>query len=75
MVSELKGEEPDEQPATLAEVLGRVPPWEELSEALLCGVSEVMGDDWTAGGMSESEESAASRWEGRYGSYEWTWRM
>jgi hypothetical protein len=75
MVSVLKGEEPDEPPATLGEVLGRIPSWDELSGALLEGVIDVMGGDWRQGGVSDLEMSAASRWESRYRSDEWTWRM
>jgi lipoyl(octanoyl) transferase len=75
MVSRLKGEEPDERPATLTEILDRVPSWDRLSEALRSGIIEVMGGDWIRAGMSGAERSAASRWESRYDSDEWTWRM
>jgi len=74
MVSELKGEEAGEQPATLDEVLGGVPHWDELSEALREGVAGVLGGVWVPSVMSAVEGSTASRWEGRYGSDEWTWR-
>jgi lipoyl(octanoyl) transferase len=74
LVSILKGEDPDERPATLAEALGRVPRWEELSEALRGGISEVVGGTWVPGVMSEVERSMASKWESRYDSEEWTWR-
>jgi len=73
-VTELRGEPPDDPPAALAEVLGNVPPLEELAAALRDGLFSEFGGDWCAGGVSEEETRAASRLEERYRSDEWTWR-
>jgi len=73
-VTELRGDPPNEAPSTLAEALGTVPSLQEVSASLRAGLAEEFGGEWDAGGMSEEELDAASRWEDRYGSEAWTWR-
>ena len=62
------------QPATLADVLGEIPPWSRLVAALRAGFEDVFGGTWSPGSPSEEEASLARRLETRYGSREWTWR-
>ena len=73
-VTALRGGSADDAPATLAEVLGVVPPLDELTAALRRGLADEFGGEWREDGMSEEELEAASRWEDRYGSEAWTWR-
>lgn len=61
-------------PATLAGVLGEVPPWERLVEALVCGFEGVFEGHWDGGSMTGGESALAARLQKRYGSREWTWR-
>ena len=62
------------RPVTLAEVLGEVPPWECLVEALGAGFEHLFGGRWNRASMTGSELALAAKLEKRYGSREWTWR-
>lgn len=60
--------------ATLAEVLGDIPPWNRLVAALRGGFAGALGGSWCRGEMSRREAALAAKLEIRYGSREWTWR-
>lgn len=62
------------RPATLAGLLGEVPAWERLVEAVGAGFEHVFGGSWTRAEMTEDEAALAQQLEMRYGSREWTWR-
>lgn len=62
------------RPATLAGLMGEIPPWERLVAALAAGFEHVFGGSWTRAEMTEDEVALAGRLEMRYGSREWTWR-
>lgn len=59
---------------TLAEVLGEVPPWARLVEALGGGLAHSLGGRWAEGRMTEREEALAREYQKRYASQAWTWR-
>ncbi len=59
---------------TLSEVLGEVPSWTRLVEALSAGLARSLGGSWTRAKMTRREETLAAEYETRYGSREWTWR-
>lgn len=62
-------------PATLREILGRLPERAEIVEALVAGLGEALGGRWEWGEPSERERrSACELVEERYASEEWTWR-
>ena len=61
-------------PVTLAEVLGDVPPWELLVDAMSRGFAEEFGGSWARGEMTPEETAMAEKLETRYGSRRWTWR-
>jgi len=61
-------------PITLAEILGEVPPWEDMVDAFRRGFAGEFGGLWAAGEMTREESAMATRLETKYGSGEWTWR-
>ncbi|MDE2980579.1 MAG: hypothetical protein OXU74_05210 [Gemmatimonadota bacterium] len=61
-------------PITLAEILGEIPPWEDMVDAFQCGFAEEFGGRWAGGEMTREETAMAKRLETKYGSGEWTWR-
>ncbi len=61
-------------PVTLRELLGEVPPWDQLVRAMKLGFARVLGGTWEEGSMTDSEVTLAKRLENRYGSSAWTWR-
>ncbi len=65
---------PRARPVTLAEVLGEIPPWERLVEALSAGFSSAFGGKWVPSAMTEREVALAADLEKRYGSQGWTWQ-
>lgn len=62
------------QPITLTEILGEVPPWGRLVDAIRCGLAEEFGGSWAHGEMTLEETAMAEKLETRYGSRQWTWR-
>lgn len=70
----LEGPGETSAPATLKGALGRIPSWEELTEALAGGLEEELGGGWEAGLPRDTEEAAAAQLLEHYGSAEWTWR-
>ena len=61
-------------PASLEEVLGRVPPWYHLVDTVVSGLSGVMGGEWRRGELTEPERVKTAELTERYASAEWTWR-
>ncbi len=61
-------------PISLEEVLGQAPPWYELVEAIVSGLSDVTGGDWNRGELTEPERVKSMEFAKRYASAEWTWR-
>jgi len=61
-------------PTSLEEVLGRVPPWNILVQAVISGLSSVIGGDWHQGELTEPERVKSMALIERYTSAEWTWR-
>ncbi len=61
-------------PISLEEVLGRVPPWNILVQAVISGLSSVIGGDWHQGELTEPERVKSRALTERYTSAEWTWR-
>ena len=61
-------------PVSLEEVLGQAPPWHDLAQAVVSGLSGVMGGDWHRGELTEPERVKSMALTERYGSAEWTWR-
>lgn len=62
------------QPITLLEVLGEVPAWPRLVEALTAGFARTLGGSWSPGRMHEHEDLLATSFESRYTSRAWTRR-
>lgn len=62
-------------PATLSELLGRSPEWDEVTAAIRAGLEEALGGRWTDGAMSGQESATQARLEVLYASDEWTWRV
>ncbi len=62
------------RPITLSEVLGEVPAWPRLVEALTAGFARTLGGSWSRSRMNEHEEALAASLESRYVSREWTRR-
>ncbi|HYH82548.1 MAG TPA: lipoate--protein ligase family protein [Longimicrobium sp.] len=62
-------------PATLAEVLGREPGWDELTAALAAGFAGTLGIRLRADGLSAAEEACAARAAERYSGAAWTWHL
>jgi len=61
-------------PISLEEVLGQAPPWYDVVEAVISGLTSVMGGEWHRGELTEPERVKSSALEERYSSAEWTWR-
>lgn len=59
---------------TLAEVLGEMPSWARMVEALARGLEGRLGGTWVRGSWTARELDAAGRLEARYRSAGWTWR-
>lgn len=62
------------RPITLSEILGTVPPWTRLVDALTAGFTRTLGGNWSVGRMTEYEETLAAEFETQYASPAWTWR-
>ena len=62
------------RPITLSEVLGEVPAWSCMVEALAAGFARTLGGRWSPGHMNEHEAALAASFESRYASRAWTWR-
>ena len=62
-------------PATLAEVLGREPAWEELTAALAAGWEESLGAVLAPDALTEGEAAAAREGAERYAGPAWTWHQ
>jgi lipoate-protein ligase A len=62
-------------PATLAEVLGREPAWEELTAALAAGWEESLGAALVADALTEDERGLARDAAERYAGPAWTWHQ
>ena len=65
---------PIQAPISLEEVLGQAPPWYDLVEAIISGLSDVTGGDWHRGELSEPERVKSMEFAKQYASAEWTWR-
>ena len=61
-------------PISLEEVLGQAPPWSDLVQAVISGLSGVTGGDWYRGELTEPERVKSMALTERYASAEWTWR-
>ncbi len=61
-------------PISLEEILGQAPPWYDLVEAVISGLSSVAGGDWRRGELTEPERVKSRQLAGRYAAEEWTWR-
>ena len=61
-------------PISLGEVLGQAPPWYDLVDAVISGLSGVAGGDWHRGELTEPERVKCLELTERYASAEWTWR-
>ena len=61
-------------PVSLEEVLGHAPPWSDLVQAVISGLSGVAGGEWYRGELTEPERVKSDTLIERYGSAEWTWR-
>lgn len=64
---------PADPPATLADLLGRAPPWDALVEALASGWEEAMGVRLLRDGLTEDEVRGAEGHRARYEDPAWTW--
>lgn len=67
--------DPADAPATLVDVLGREPGWEELTRALADGFAEALGIRFRADGLTPSETEAAAAGAARYAGAAWTWHQ
>jgi len=63
-----------ESPTSLEEVLGQVPPWYDLVDAVISGLRGVAGGDWRRDELTERERVRSMELAERYASAEWTWR-
>ncbi len=74
-----EGEDPGAEaragPATLADLLGAVPPWSALTTALADGFAAVLGGSWRRAAMTPAEVALSDRLMARYDSREWTRRL
>ena len=61
-------------PISLEEVLGQAPPWSDLVQAVISGLSGVTGGDWHRGELTEPERVKSMALTERYASAAWTWR-
>lgn len=62
------------RPVTLQSLLGSVPAWDDLVEALVGGFSGTLGGAWERSDFAPTEVGAAADLRARYASEEWTWR-
>ena len=62
------------RPATLAELLGAVPPWRLLATTLADGFAAALGGSWTRSSMTRAELALSELLLARYDSREWTRR-
>jgi lipoate-protein ligase A len=62
-------------PATLAQVLGRIPGWEEIVSALAAGWMETFDADATADALTGGERVRAEEAARRYAGAAWTWHQ
>ena len=63
------------KPICLEEVLDEPPPWDVLGEAVVEGLSEVLGGEWHRTGLTDRERAEADALETHYSSEGWTWRI
>ncbi|MCE2398726.1 MAG: lipoate--protein ligase family protein [Gemmatimonadetes bacterium] len=72
------GEDPQGEagadPATLADLLGAVPPWPVLTTALADGFAAALGGSWRRAAMTPAEVALSDRLLASYDSREWTRR-
>ena len=61
-------------PISLKEVLGQAPPWYDVVQAVIAGLTSVMGGDWHRGELTEPERVRSMALRERYASAGWTWR-
>ncbi|MDE2803728.1 MAG: hypothetical protein OXN18_01140 [Gemmatimonadota bacterium] len=61
-------------PITLGEILGEIPPWQRMVDAIQRGFAEEFGGRWVSGEMTHEEIAMATTLEAKYGSRQWTWR-
>ncbi len=76
---EPRGDEPGKDrgvraPVSLEEVLGHAPPWSDLVQAVISGLSGVAGGEWYRGELTEPERVKSMELTKRYASAKWTWR-
>jgi len=69
------GREDAEPPATLAQVLGRVPAWDELTAALAAGWQETFGAPAAPDALAAAERACAEAAARRYAGAAWTWHL
>ncbi|HEU4557894.1 MAG TPA: lipoate--protein ligase family protein [Longimicrobium sp.] len=62
-------------PATLADVLGREPAWDELTRALADGFAGTLGIHLRVDALTSAEAEAAEEGAGRYAGAAWTWHQ
>lgn len=62
------------RPVTLRSLLGSVPGWDDLVEALVEGFGRALGGCWEPGELTPAERRSAAELTARYASEEWTWR-
>jgi len=67
--------EPGDAPATLVDVLGREPAWDELTAALAAGFARTFGVHLRGGGLTDAEREHAAADTERYGDAAWTWHL
>jgi lipoate-protein ligase A len=66
--------DPDDGAISLRELLGCVPPWEAVADAVVAGFEAETGAGFTRSELSESEQDRARALEERYRDDAWTWR-
>ena len=62
------------RPASLRELLGKVPARDELEAALVEGFEEVLGIALAPQALSPAEREDVRRWTDHFRSAAWTWR-
>lgn len=62
-------------PAALGDLLGREPPWEELSDALRAGWAEALGVSPVPSALTAAERGAAEALQARFRDPAWTWHL
>ncbi len=68
--------EPETGQTTVSDVLGFVPRWDRVAEAVEQGFRAEFAGRWEDGahGCARVERESEERWRSRYGHAEWTWR-